>query len=496
MPMLPTYLAKDDTYVLPSFLPVPDVPAPGFGKLMVNSYLIKAKEPLLIDAGMPIGRVDTRNPGDTFTDGDWEFTIRRPPLFDSPATAVYFDTKTKVLFCADSFGAIIPDVAELATDVPDSAFYEDFSIFNRLNHPWFALVHQSKFEATMESIRRLEPDIIAGCHAPLAKGPRMEAHLQAMANLPAQGRWTCRIGQHWTGSLPRYREVATVTESVHMSYEITMLGQRTRLSDKVAIVTGAGATGSGDFVGIGQATSILFARAGAKVLLVDRDQANAESTLATIKEEGGTASVFVGDVTNNADCKGMADAAVERYGLLNVLVNNVGISGPGSVTDVDEEFWDTVIDVNLKSVMLTSKHAIPQMIEAGGGSIINLSSIVGLRAGSGRPSHPYAASKGGIIGLSNSMAVHYGRNNVRVNCIAPGHIHSPMVARHSTQEMLDLRRRAGPLGTDGTPWDVAWAALFLASDEARWISGVTLPVDAGLLAATPLAMYPYLQDSE
>ncbi|MAM64844.1 MAG: hypothetical protein CL702_00485 [Chloroflexi bacterium] len=154
---------------------------------MVNSYLIKAKEPLLIDAGMPIGRVDTRNPGDTFTDGDWEFTIRRPPLFDSPATSVYFDTKTKVLFCADSFGAIIPDVAELATDVPDSAFYEDFSIFNRLNHPWFALVDQSKFEATVESIRRLEPDIIAGCHAPLAKGPRMEAHLQAMANLPAQG---------------------------------------------------------------------------------------------------------------------------------------------------------------------------------------------------------------------------------------------------------------------------------------------------------------------
>ena len=127
-----------------------------------------------------------------------------------------------------------------------------------------------------------------------------------------------------------------------------MLDQRNRLSDKVAIVTGAGATGSGDFVGIGQATSILFARAGAKVVLVDRVQANAESTLATIKEEGGAASVFVGDVTNNADCKGMTDAAVERYGLLNVLVNNVGISGPGSVTDVDEEFWDTVVDVNLK----------------------------------------------------------------------------------------------------------------------------------------------------
>ena len=268
----------------------------------------------------------------------------------------------------------------------------------------------------------------------------------------------------------------------------------TRLQDKVAIVTGAGATGSGDFVGIGQAISILFARHGASVLLVDREQKNAETTLATIKEEGGEASLFVGDVTSNADCQEMANAAVGRYGKLNILVNNVGISGPGSVTDVPEELWDTVIDVNLKSVMLTSKHAIPRMIEDGGGSIVNLSSIVGLRAGSGRPSHPYAASKAGMIGLSNSMAVHYGRDNIRVNCIAPGHIHSPMVARQTTEEMLDLRRRAGPLGTEGTPWDVAWAVVFLASDEARWISGTTLPVDAGLLAATPLAMFPYLRD--
>ena len=270
----------------------------------------------------------------------------------------------------------------------------------------------------------------------------------------------------------------------------------TRLGNKVTIVTGAGATGSGDFVGIGQAISILLARQGAKVLLADRDEKNAEITMATINEEGGEASVFGGDVTLIDDCREMAEAAVARYGKLNVLINNVGISGPGSVTDVEEDFWDTVIDVNLKSVMLTSKFAIPKMIEDGGGSIVNLSSIVGLRAGSGRPSHPYAASKGGIIGLSNSMAVQYGRDNVRVNCIAPGHIHSPMVARHSSQEMLDLRRRAGPLGVDGTAWDVAWAAAFLASDEARWISGVTLPVDAGLLAATPLAMFPLLRDPE
>ena len=275
-----------------------------------------------------------------------------------------------------------------------------------------------------------------------------------------------------------------------------MQNQPGRLSGKVAIVTGAGATGSGDFVGIGQATSILFARQGARVLLVDRDQANADVTLATIREEGGEASVFLGDVTSNDDCRDMAEAAVSQFGQINVLINNVGISGPGRVTDVDEDFWDTVIDVNLKSVMLTSRHAIPRMVEAGGGSIVNLSSIVGLRAGSFGASHPYAASKGGIIGLSNSMAVHYGRDNVRVNCIAPGHVRSPMVARHASEEQLNLRRRAGPLGIEGTAWDVAYAALFLASDEARWVSGVTLPVDAGLLAATPLAMFPHLTGEE
>ena len=272
--------------------------------------------------------------------------------------------------------------------------------------------------------------------------------------------------------------------------------QGNRLEGKVAIVTGAGATGSGEFVGIGQAISLLFARQGAKVLLVDRDEKNAEITLGQIKEEGGDATVCVGDVTDIDSCEAMTESAIRAYGKVNVLVNNVGISGPGLVTDVEEEFWDTVMDVNLKSVMLTSKFAIPEMIKDGGGSIINLSSIVGLRAGGGSPSHAYAASKGGILGLTNSMAVHYGRDNIRVNAIAPGHVYSPMVARHTSQELLDLRRRAGPLGFDGTAWDVAYAILFLASDEARWISGVTLPVDAGLLAATPLAMYPHLQGPE
>jgi len=265
--------------------------------------------------------------------------------------------------------------------------------------------------------------------------------------------------------------------------------KRLRLAGKVAIVTGAGSSGPG--VGTGKATATLFAREGAKVLLVDRVASQAEATMADIKEEGGEASVFQADVTDSGDCRAMADAAQERFGGLHILFNNVGVLGRGSVVDLEEEVWDRVLDANLKSMMLTSRYAVPVMAQGGGGSIINVSSIAGLRAGSGGASIPYAASKGGVIALTTSMAVHHGRENIRVNCIAPGHIYTPMVAA-MTEETRDLRRRAGPLGTEGTAWDIGWAAVFLASDEARWISGVVLPVDAGLLATTPLAMLEHL----
>jgi NAD(P)-dependent dehydrogenase (short-subunit alcohol dehydrogenase family) len=263
-----------------------------------------------------------------------------------------------------------------------------------------------------------------------------------------------------------------------------------RLEGKVAIVTGAGSSGPG--IGTGKATAVLFAREGAKILLVDRVATQAEETLAAIYDEGGDASVCVADVINPADCQGMVDTARARYGRLDILVNNVGILGPGSVVDVKEDDWDRVLDMNLKSMMLTSKYAIPAMIEDGG-AIVNISSIAGLRAGSGGASLPYAVSKGGVIALTTQMAVHHGRDRIRVNSIAPGHIYTPMVAAGMTEEMRDLRRRAGPLGTEGTAWDVAWAAVFLASDEARWITGVVLPVDAGLLATTPLAMLRHLR---
>lgn len=266
--------------------------------------------------------------------------------------------------------------------------------------------------------------------------------------------------------------------------------KRFRLAGKVAIVTGAGSSGPG--VGTGKATATLFAREGAKVLLADRVASQAAATMAAITEEGGEASVFEADVTQSNECRAMVDAAQERFGGLHILFNNVGVLGEGSVVDLEEENWDRVLDANLKSMMLTSRYAVPAMAQGGGGSIINVSSIAGIRAGSGGASIPYTASKGGVISLTTSMAVHHGRENIRVNCIAPGHIYTPMVSA-MTEETRDLRRRAGPLGTEGTAWDIAWAAVFLASDEARWISGVVLPVDAGLLATTPLAMLEHLR---
>jgi NAD(P)-dependent dehydrogenase (short-subunit alcohol dehydrogenase family) len=254
-----------------------------------------------------------------------------------------------------------------------------------------------------------------------------------------------------------------------------------RLKGKVAIVTGAGSSAEG--VGNGKATSILFAREGAKVLLVDAVLERAAETEASIKAEGGEASVFEANVTSAAECEAMVGAAVERYGRLDILDNNVGISIRSSVLEVTEEQWDHVMAVNVKSIVLASKHAIPRMLEGGGGAIINISSIAGLRANS---STPYTASKAAVVGLTKSMAGDHGPDNIRVNCIAPGLLYTPMVAPRMDDDLRQRRRNASPLRTEGTGWDVAWAAVFLASDEARWVTGVVLPVDAGLLITTPV----------
>lgn len=260
-----------------------------------------------------------------------------------------------------------------------------------------------------------------------------------------------------------------------------------RLEGKVAVVTGAGSGATG--VGTGQAISTLFAREGANVLLVDRDAARAADTLRQIESEGGVASVFTADVTKSAECKAMAEAAVARYGGLHVLVNNVGILGKGTVVTVDEDEWDQVMTVNLKSMVLTSKHAVPVMAAAGGGSIINISSISALRSIGITGTVPYTVSKGGAMTLTTSMAVQHGRQGVRVNCIAPGFLYTPMVAGTMTPEWREARRNASPLGTEGTAWDVAWACVYLASDEARWVTGAVLPVDGGTLCTTALSAF-------
>ena len=254
-----------------------------------------------------------------------------------------------------------------------------------------------------------------------------------------------------------------------------------RLDGKVAIVTGAGSSSEG--IGNGKATAILFAREGAKVLVVDQVAERAAETEAIIKEEGGEVSVFVADVTSASDCKAMVNAAVERYGRLDILDNNVGISIRADVTEVTEDQWDRVMSVNVKSIMLSSKFAVPAMVRNGGGAIINISSMAGMRANS---SAPYTTSKAAVIGITTSMAGDHGRDGVRVNCIAPGLVYGPMVAPRMNEELRTQRREASPLGTEGNGWDVGWAAVFLASDEARWITGVTLPVDGGLLTTTPV----------
>ena len=268
----------------------------------------------------------------------------------------------------------------------------------------------------------------------------------------------------------------------------------TRLKGKVAIVTGAGSR-SGGVDGTGMATAVLYAKQGAKVLVVDVDADNAARTVAALEEAEGEASAFVADVTQSENCKAMVDAAIERFGHLNILFNNVGISGignPGTVLDVNEDGWERMMEINVKSMMLASKYAIPAMTEAGGGSIINVSSIAALRSPNMTPEVAYGASKGAVISLTRNMAAYHGRDGVRVNCIVPGYLYASMVSK-ITDEYRDLRRRTVPLGTEGTAWDVAWTAVFLASDESRWISGVMLPIDAGLLATTPLTMLPHLR---
>ncbi|MDP6056642.1 MAG: SDR family NAD(P)-dependent oxidoreductase [Dehalococcoidia bacterium] len=251
------------------------------------------------------------------------------------------------------------------------------------------------------------------------------------------------------------------------------------------MVTGAG-TRSANVAGVGVATAKVFASHGAKVLIVDMDETAAQTTQEAITATGGIASLFIADVAQEAGCKALVKAAIERYGKLDILMNSVGIGGIGMVTDVTEEHWNRVLDVDLKSAVFISKYAVPEMINNGGGSIINVSSVDGIRAAMTK-NIPYAAAKGGMITVTKAMAVHHGRDNIRVNCIAPGLLYTSMTEAVDDRKR-QLRRDLAPLGTEGEANDIAMAATFLASDESRWITGVLLPVDAGLMAAGPQSL--------
>jgi NAD(P)-dependent dehydrogenase (short-subunit alcohol dehydrogenase family) len=254
-----------------------------------------------------------------------------------------------------------------------------------------------------------------------------------------------------------------------------------RLEGKVAIVTGAGSRGPG--VGNGRATAILFAREGARVALVDRVAAWAEQTRATIEAEGGEAFVVEADVTRDEDCRRVVAETVGRYGPIGILHNNVGIGGAGSVVDMDEAFWDEVMRVNVKSMMLMSKHVIPIMAANGGGAIVNISSVSAVRP---RGLTAYTTSKGAVNALTMAMAVDHAAQGVRVNCILPGPVYTPMVATAGlTPAQREARAKAVPLGVEGTAWDIAWAAVYLASPEARWVTGQLLCVDGGLTLLGP-----------
>jgi NAD(P)-dependent dehydrogenase (short-subunit alcohol dehydrogenase family) len=250
-----------------------------------------------------------------------------------------------------------------------------------------------------------------------------------------------------------------------------------RLKGKVALVTGAGSRGPG--VGNGKAAATLFAREGAKVVCVDQVVERAAETVEAIEAEGGVAVAVGADVTKRDECERMAGVAIERYGRLDILHNNVGVSDPRQgIREVTEGAWDHVMAVNLKSMVFASQAAIPHLEAAGGGAIINVSSIAALRHYRGTTA--YQTTKAGVIGLTISMAGDLAEKRIRVNAIAPGQVWTPMAASHMSPERRVERQRAGLIQDEGTAWDIGWCAVYLASDEARWVTGQVLVIDAGV----------------
>lgn len=263
-----------------------------------------------------------------------------------------------------------------------------------------------------------------------------------------------------------------------------------RLHDKVAIVTGAGSVGPG--WGNGRAAAVLFAREGAKVLVVDRDPQAAKATAQLIEQEAGACEVVAADVTDSSSVLAMRDRCVDAFGTVDILLNNVGASVPGGPIDMSEEDFRAQLDLNLTSVFLTCKAVLPVMTARRSGVILNVGSVGGMRH-LGHHHVGYSAGKAGLVQFTRQIAVQHGPDGVRCNTIIPGLIDTPLLEHRVSRQkgradLATLQKEAAtrvPLGRRGDAWDVAYAALFLASDEAKYITGTEILVDGGLMARSP-----------
>jgi NAD(P)-dependent dehydrogenase (short-subunit alcohol dehydrogenase family) len=260
-----------------------------------------------------------------------------------------------------------------------------------------------------------------------------------------------------------------------------------RLADRIALVVGAGSVGPG--WGNGKATAVLFAREGATVFCVDINQAAADETAGLIAAEGGRATAFAADAARADQVEAMVARCLALHGRIDVLQNNVGIVEVGGPVEASEESWDRVMDVNLKSMFLTCKHVLPAMLRQGRGVIVNVSSIAAIRW-TGVPYISYSASKAAVVQFTRSVALQYAAQGIRANSILPGLMNTPMIVEPlkdsygggDVDRMIAVRDAQCPMGHMGDAWDVAYAALFLASDEAKYVTATELVVDGGVTA--------------
>ncbi len=256
-----------------------------------------------------------------------------------------------------------------------------------------------------------------------------------------------------------------------------------RLQGRLALLFGGGSVGAG--WGNGKAASVAYAREGAIVVAVDRERSAVEETAAIIEELGGTCVAMTANVTQSDDVKVVVDDVVARYGRIDILHNNVGTTIMGGPIELTEQEWDTVLDVNLKSVFLTCKHVLPVMLAQGRGAIVNISSMAAIRY-TGYPYAAYYGAKAGVNQMTVGLALQYAKQGIRANAIMPGLMNTPLIYQQidgqysDTEAMVRARHDAVPMGRMGTGWDIAAAAVFLASDEAKYITGVCLPVDGGI----------------